>query len=868
MSRRVTFVAMISMGLLLLGYAGMAAAEDAMFPFVVSYDAPQNVTNVAAWLDGPAGKHGPVRAENGHLATDAGPLRLWATNFCFEACFPSHEQAERVAARLARFGINCVRMHHMDARSIWGDSPNKLTIDPKKIERLDYLIYQLKLHGIYTDINLHVSRFLGEAEGFVAQDQRPDYDKGLGNFEPRMIELQKKYARDLLTHVNPYTKSSYAREPAVAMVEISNEDALFTVWGWNQLDRLPEPYATTYRKVWNTWLRKKYGNTERLQRAWNAGQWPLGGELLRNGDFAQPLGQTWNVERDDQTDAQATITADGPEGRPSLRLTVVRQGRELWRPQLSQAGFAVKKGTPYTLTFDVRADQSRNIDVNCMMAHEPWQRLGFSDSADLGTQWKRQSFTFVAAADDPNARITVTGLRPGTYELANVSLRPGGIVGLAKDQQLEDDTVPVVLHGRLNTTEAARSDFVDFLWDTERDYWWGMYRLLKDELGVVAPVSGTQLLYGPVHIQAGLDYLDAHSYWKHPTFPGRSWDRNDWYVENVALVNSLGETLTSLASRRVAGMAYTVSEYNHPEPNQYAAEGFPMIAALGAFQAWDGIFSFAYSHDSNFEPRKADSFFDIRADTARLVHMPACAALFLRGDMAPAKTTVLAPLSRQAEMDKLHETLSPHSLNTSECGLDARLPLLHAVALDLSGRAKVGEATDLASVKTFVSDTGQMRWDVSQPGAGFFTVDTPHTKVFSGFVGGRTFALGNVKLEIGKTQLDWATVSIVSIDRTALDRPGRLLVAATGAMQNTGAQLEQLGGTRVTLRSRWGTEPVVCEGIPARITLPLDAGRATCHALDESGNRGEAVAVGQEDGKALLEIGPRYKTVWYEVEIK
>src|SRR5208283_3135369 len=120
----------------------------------------------------------------------------------------------------------------MDNHSIWGDSPNHLTIDPKRLERLDYLIFQFKRNGIYVDINLHVSRWLGVAEGFVAQKQRPNYDKGLDNFEPRMIDLQKKYARDLLAHVNPYTDSRYAAEPAVAFVEINNENALFSQWSW------------------------------------------------------------------------------------------------------------------------------------------------------------------------------------------------------------------------------------------------------------------------------------------------------------------------------------------------------------------------------------------------------------------------------------------------------------------------------------------------------------------------------------------------------------------------------------------------------------------------------------------------------------
>lgn len=856
---------------LFLGPAVAAGADAPLFPFVISYDAPENLTNVSAWLDRPAGKGGFVRMAEGHLATEAGPIRFWGTNLCFEACFPSHDQAERLAARLARLGINCVRMHHMDSYSIWGDSPNKLTIDPKKLERLDYLIYQLKLHGIYTDINLHVSRWFGEAEGFTAREARPNYDKGLDNFEPRMIELQKKYARDLLAHVNPYTKTPYTREPAVAFVEISNEDALFAIWGGGQLDGLPDPYATTFRKLWNAWLRKKYGGTERLRRQWNVGQWPLGEEMLTGGDFSKPPADPWHLERDDQTEVDWSVRADGPEGSRCLQIVVKRQGRVSWRPQLTQSGLSVKKGSPYTLTCHLRSDKKRQIGINCMMAHEPWQRLGLSASVDVGPEWKPYRHTFVAEQDDANARITFTGLGPGTYGLANVSLRPGGIVGLAADQRLEDDSVPVLRRGGLGLTEAARNDFIDFLWDTERDYWWGMYRFLKDELGLRALVSGTQLSYSPVHVQAGLDYIDAHAYWQHPRFPGRPWDRRNWTVRNVALVNSPGGTLAGLAVRRVGGKAYTVSEYNHPAPNVYAAEGFPMIAAFGAFQSWDGIFPFTYSHSTDFEPRRITGFFDVKSETPKIAHMPACAALFLRGDAAAARKTLGVPASRATERKKLYETLSAWTLTAGGFGLDPRCSLLHGVALDLGkdpAAAPKAPEIDVRDAKSFVSDTGQLRWDVSEEGAGYFIADTPRTKLFTGFVRGRTFPLGKLTLAIGKTRLGWATVSMVCVDGEGFDRPGRILITATGWVQNTDARLEHLGGDQVTLRDKWGSEPVLCEGVPAEITLPVAADRVRFYPLDESGSRRAAVPCNQRDGKALLSLGPEHKTIWYEVELR
>lgn len=852
-----------------------AAAEEPLFPFVVSYEPGVGVTNVSAWLERPAGKHGFVRVEKqgpgARLATEAGPIRFWATNLCFEACFPSREQAERLAARLAGLGINCVRMHHMDNYSIWGDSKDHTTIDPKKLDRLDYLIHQLKEHGIYTNINLHVSRWLDARDGFPLRDQRPHYDKGLGNFEPRMIELQKKYARDLLTHVNPYTKTAYAQEPAVAFVEISNEDALFAEWGGGSLDNLPDPYAATFRKLWNAWLRKKHGTTEKLRQAWKAGEHPLGEEMLAGGDFSRPFDQHWHMERDEQTGVEWSVIKDGgPQGKPALRVVVTRNGQVAWRPQFSQAKLAVKKGTPYTLSFSVRGEKAGRIGTNCMMAHDPWERLGLSADAPLTAEWTEHRFTFVAEQDDENARITFTELEPGTYELAGVSLRPGGIVGLARDQRLEDDSVPVLLRRQMNLTAPARADFIDFLWDTERDYWFGMYRYLKDELGVKPLVSGTQLSYSPAYVQAGLDYIDAHSYWQHPHFPGRPWDANNWTVRNTALVNTLGGTLAGLAERRVEGMAFTVSEYNHPAPNVYAAEGFPMIAAFGAFQGWDGIFTFCYSHSTDFEPRKITGFFDIKSDPSRLVHSPACAAMFLRGDVRQAKETAVVPVSREEERKKLGESMSAWTITAGRFGLDPLASLRNRIGMKLAGE-KTERAESAESPRdniAMLSDTGEILWSGKEKGAGHFTVCAPRAKLFTGFVRAGTFDLGDVKLTVGKTRLDWATISMTAIDGKGFDSPGRVLIAATGWVQNTGWDFKELGGENVTLGNRWGNDPVLCEGVPAEITLPVPAARVTFYPLDESGNRRQPVPVSDKDGRAVVVLGPKHKTLWYEVEIK
>jgi hypothetical protein len=140
--------------------------------------------------------------------------------------------------------------------------------------------------------------------------------------------------------------------------------------------------------------------------------------------------------------------------------------------------------------------------------------------------------------------------------------------------------------------------------------------------------------------------------------------------------------------------------------------------------------------------------------------------------------------------------------------------------------------------------------------------------LFTGFIHGRSFKLGSVSLAVGATRLDWATVTMTVIEGRGFDGPGKILIAATGLVQNTGASLRTLEGQRVTLGDRWGEAPVLCEGIAAEVVLPVPAARSTLYPLDQAGKRRGAVRPTDRDGRSVIAIGPEHKTLWYEVEIR
>ncbi len=188
--------------------------------------------DVSRLLDAPAGKHGNLgkRGEN-FVFRDGTPAKFIGINIVASANFPTHEEADKLAELLAQMGVNMTRHHHMDAAwshpNLFGNKADTLSLDPAAMERFDYLVNQLQKRGIYQFFDMLVHRKVTAADGVANADKLAAGLKIEGQFEPKLIELQERFITQFMGHKNQYTNRTYARDPAVVMVEAINEDSLF-----------------------------------------------------------------------------------------------------------------------------------------------------------------------------------------------------------------------------------------------------------------------------------------------------------------------------------------------------------------------------------------------------------------------------------------------------------------------------------------------------------------------------------------------------------------------------------------------------------------------------------------------------------------
>lgn len=881
-----------------------------MFPFQPSHDAPQNITNVKTWkgsTNAPAGADGFICAKGDRFVDGNGrKIRFLGTNICFSGCFPSHGDADRVAAELARYGINVVRLHYVHHSYPPGKNYPETDsfIEPEQLERFDYLFAKLKEQGIYTYFQLNIARKFSEQNGFENASKLPFYNNGVDNFDGKMIELQKRFHNEILNHRNKYTGLKYKDEPAISMLELSNENSIMYTWfsPKHRMPNLVEPYATDLKDMWNDFLRTKYGDDSTLRRAWLVGLNGDGSELISDGIMSGEGTPEWGLQNDGVSDGNITFvqadSRDKIQGEYYCSIKVDKIGATPNMPQFFRNGLKFKSMEPLCLRMKMRSDRMCQVAVRFSQAHAPWSVAGMNSTVEVGKKWKEYEFNFTSNMDDDNVRLILSHFTPCIIDVADVSLTRGMSYTWPKDESLKNNSVRWPGKNDWSLLPQRAIDFTEFMGVIETTYFRHLRSTLKSYIHSNQPVTGTQLHYGLDLPQAEMDYCDYHCYWNHPTFKVGQWDANNWYMRKLALVNGdgfPGSSLATAARSRILGKPFTVSEYDHPNLYPFAAEGNLMASAFGAFQNWSGIIQFAWTHNTDFFRDMENPMFDMCSSTQKLVHFPACYSMFVRGDVSMANQDIMYVM--EATMAEEISTIARNQNTVSPAwernNMLASLPLAIASGrvipeypklFNKAGRTIVKSASDIPDnlrkafeKREIVSCTGEITWNWQVEGAGYFMVDTPNTKVFSGYVRGRSFDYKGMTLTPGKSRFDWLTLSLtntapsdVCSDKTLA--PGKYLLAATGLVHNTGARIMDVGAGQLTFSEQVGgakgTGPVLCEGIDAVITFPSLGGRVCCKALDCEGNPIQIVPVTVSgDGSAVIHISPEFKTVWYEIDV-
>lgn len=260
--------------------------------------------SLASWLEAPAGKHGRILRKDDQLIYAGKPIKLWGLNLSYAACAPDKDLADRRANFYAALGINSVRLHKYADGPGWAgiQSPDSAALlDPAGVERLDYFIAALKKRGIYTKLSpvFIMKPGPGDREAIPFLDELGELRGGRinprhGSFylSTELQDLLIKQLTTLLVHKNPHTGLTYAEDPAIAYVELYNEDSALFGGVTAVMAQSPTLRARTGARF-AAWLKNKYKDEAAFTAAWSPTA--LNCAILTNQKL--PLDESWSDAR-------------------------------------------------------------------------------------------------------------------------------------------------------------------------------------------------------------------------------------------------------------------------------------------------------------------------------------------------------------------------------------------------------------------------------------------------------------------------------------------------------------------------------------------------------------------------------------------
>jgi len=209
-----------------------------------------------------AGEHGFITLTPdgmGFARGDGQPIRFWSA--VDDAYRTTPEQMDQHCRFIAKLGVNMVRIHASICDATEGASVTD--VNEKVLDGIFRFVAACKTNGIYLTISPYWAHVTApKSWGITGYAGKQPW--GLLFFNKKLQNAYKAWVRELYTRTNQYTGVPLKDEPAVAIIQVKNEDSLL-FWTF---PRIEEPQMKILRRKYAKWLLRKYGSWEKIKTAW------------------------------------------------------------------------------------------------------------------------------------------------------------------------------------------------------------------------------------------------------------------------------------------------------------------------------------------------------------------------------------------------------------------------------------------------------------------------------------------------------------------------------------------------------------------------------------------------------------------------
>ena len=768
-----------------------------------------------------------IKIKNGHFYYKNKEVKFFGTNVAFASAFPTKDNAPKIAKRMAQLGINIVRFHHMDARDIWGDKWNNhknnenSIISQDQLDKLHYFLFCLKENGIYANINLHVSRTYPEILNEQEINNVFSYGKSLDRYYPPFINDQLKYAKDLLSSYNNYTKYKLGDDPMILNVELNNENTIFNLEDENKFNVLTEKLKNELIKQWRDFIKKKYKSYEEVDKIYNNETIYLDNDLVENNEIKP------------QKPKSSKFSLEGK----LAKFDILEIPANNWDNQIHYGTIEISNFTSYTVEFEGKVtNNTEEVTFAFQENKSPYSSYLRINKIKLTTEFQKYNLysktEFNCQFNGSSAALVKIILPPSInhYEIKNLKLFKGKLnTSFTENGEKNLDKILYPNSSLIQNLPNMAYDLRLFFMFTETKTQKNITNYIKKDLNFAnLPVLDSQINYGSFFSfqreYENSDITDIHGYWEHPQFQtGYSWNRSHYSIKNTPMIKSTSfGTFNSMSKGKCFNKPFTISEYNHPFPNEYLHEKFTMLGSWSAFHDYDAIYQFSYDQSNE---NYISSYFSMSSNPIDFAMSPYIALAFRKNYVKKSNNYVKVKLTKGYISEKMKDknyNMNQFLENYFYAGWSA------IYEVEILDNSKIVEPIIETNINIkdrsyFIND--QIQWNNTNKGNNaYYNVKTEKYITLTGFLGNSKMDIKNnlgnlidIKVKLNEEYNETCTIGLLSLDDQKLEKSKKLLLTIVGKVRNTNQKWNE--NRTSTYDEGWGKSPTLVQFIEIEAIL-------------------------------------------------
>jgi len=213
--------------------------------------------------------HGKVTVKGDDFVFEDGTkANFWGVNINAYSLFQSHENTETLVNAIAAGGYNLIRILDWDSSfyypNIFGYNGNGKDVAEEQLDQFNYFWAKCKEKGIYIDFVMLGGRFAtaDTVDGKLSDEEIADISQGFKMevyIDERLQQATKTLVGQVLGSINPYTNTKLANDRVLAMLEITNESNLMTMYDDSANYQFKsDKYRLMAQQQYAEFLKKKY----------------------------------------------------------------------------------------------------------------------------------------------------------------------------------------------------------------------------------------------------------------------------------------------------------------------------------------------------------------------------------------------------------------------------------------------------------------------------------------------------------------------------------------------------------------------------------------------------------------------------------